>query len=146
MPKPLAKGAKPSRVDTSAALLEANKAANANQTLLKLPITAFGQWSEPHQAFVINVDISGIPFGFAAPTNNALIPAGSPFLSSKHNLLTKSGHPTGPTFFKVGDVALCEAKTITVIVEEPKFVHGLGHVTARYKREEIALVFLGWVA
>lgn len=145
MPKPLAKGGKPARVDTNAALLEANKAANNNPKLLKLPITAIGEWSDAHQAFVIKVDISKAATGYALPTNNALVPSDSPYISSKHNLLTKTGHPAGPTFFKAGDIALCEAKVTTVTVEEDRWVQGLGHVTSKHQRDELTFVFKGWV-
>jgi hypothetical protein len=144
MPKSLAKGGKPARVDTSAALLEANKDANNNPKLIKLPITSIGEWSDADQAFVITVDISGIPFGFASPTIHALIPKGSPFLSSSHNLLTKSGHPTGKLFFNIGDIALCEKKINTVTVEETKFLSGVGHGKAKYKQTEVVLIFVGW--
>ena len=145
MPKTLAKGGKPARVDTTAAILEANQAANNNPKLLQLPITAFGEWSDAHQAFVIKVDISQAATGYALPTNNALVPPDSPYLSSTHNLLTKPGHPAGPTFFKVGDVALCEAKVTTVAVEEDRWVQGLGRVTAKHLRDEMTFVFKGWV-
>lgn len=145
MPKPLAKGGKPARVDTSTALLEANKAANNNPKLIKLPITAIGEWSDALQAFVIKIDPREAATGYALSSNDALVPSDSPYISTKHNLLTKTGHPAGPTFFKAGDIALCEIKITPVTVEEDRFVQGLGRVTAKHQRDEVTFVFKGWV-
>jgi hypothetical protein len=145
MPKPLAKGGKPVRKDPKSSLIEANTAANNNPKLHKLPITSFGEWSDAHQAFVIHVDVSKTATGYALPTEYALVPADSPYLSSKHNLLTKTGHPSDPTFFKVGDVALCEATVTTVTVLEHRAGGGILGITAKHQRDEVTFVFRGWV-
>jgi hypothetical protein len=145
MPKPLAKGGKPARVDTSAALLEANKAANNNPKLIQLPITDIVGWSDALQAFVIHVDPSKAATGYALSSNNALVPSDSPYISTKHNLLTKTGHPAGPTFFKVGDIALCETKVTTVTVLEHRAGGGILGTTSKHLRDEVTFVFKGWV-
>jgi hypothetical protein len=145
MPKDLAKGGKPAPKDHKSLIREANTAANNNSKLTKLPITSIGEWSPAHQAFVINVDASKAATGCALSATYALVPHDSPYISSNHNLLTTTGHPKGPTFFKAGDVALCRIKVTTVTVLEDRWVQGLGHVTAKYPRDEITWIVEGWV-
>ena len=145
MPKPPAKGGKPAPKDYKSLIREANTAANNNTKLHKLPITSIGEWSDARQAFVINIDASKAATGCALSATIALVPSDSPYISSNHNLQTKTGHPAGPTFFKAGDVALCRMKVTTVIIEEHKAGGGLLGITAKYLRDEITWVVEGWV-
>jgi hypothetical protein len=148
MPKPLAKGGKPAQVKPIAAVREASMAANNNPKLRKLRITSLGEWSDALQAFVINADLTDLhAASSAAPLyahgERVVIIPGSPFLSSKNNLQTSTGHKTGPTLIKVGDVALCRLVVTPVTTKEPKWVQGLGHVTATYVHDEITWVVEG---
>lgn len=143
MPKPPAKGGKPAPKDYKSLIREASTAANNNPQLRKFRITSIGEWNDTLQAFVIHVDMGPSNCSRDSTETTALIPDGSAFLSSKKNLHTSTGHPSGPTLIKVGDFALCSKTVTPVTTEEPKWVKGLGHVTARYVHDEITWVLEG---